>query len=107
VKYVLSIDIYKAELTLVTNADIKEEDWEAYTEDDEGGKVCIYLRRESLTHGVLGHEIQHAVDAVMQWVCHEPKGMDEPRAYLCEAMHNFVYKCLSEEHAWVQFANNE
>lgn len=97
----LDIPMYRASLSLEIGGTVKDA-WDAYTHDLENGDVIIRIKEGPVSFDTVGHEIQHAVDALMRHIGHRPKGMDEPRAYLAGHLHGWVHSELKKAQVWVK-----
>lgn len=61
---------------------------------DSSFAVGVFLPRQGLTHGVIMHEVWHAVGYIMQRIGHPASYDDEPFAYLAQWICTLIYETL-------------
>jgi hypothetical protein len=61
------------------------------------GRFHVYFRPESISHGLIAHELFHITSGMLSHVGHKPiDGQNEAEAYLCGWLADRIYKFLNK-----------
>jgi hypothetical protein len=94
-------------LVRIFGTDASDEDWQdadaMCVYEPEPFTVSLMLRRETLTHNMIAHEIFHATHHIMEHIEHHLTAADhEPHAYLCGYLTKLVYACLKKHRVLIR-----